>query len=134
MRKLEFARLLCRFDLSLFCPESYIPTLNNFCEIFYLHLTAVMLSKKNSKRGKSQNWEIFKIEFLIVILFFNLLKCLTFINNICLKEFFVEIQWKLFSCCVTAPGISFFYHKSWCIMPVYQFLYHFEGSRKCDHP
>ena len=34
-----------------------------------------MLSKKNSKRGKSQNWEIFKIEFLIVILFFNLGTC-----------------------------------------------------------
>ena len=24
-------------------------------------------------------------------------------NNIYLKEFFVEIRWKLFSCCVAAP-------------------------------
>lgn len=58
-----------------------------------------MLSKKNAKQVKSQNW-IFGYNFI----FFNLLnKCLTFMNNIYLKEFFVEIRWKLFSCCVAAP-------------------------------
>ena len=104
MRKLEFARLLCRFDLSLFCPKSYIPILNNSGNIPFTPNSSNAVKEKCQNWGKSQNWEIFKIEFLIVILFFNLLKCLTFINNICLKEFFVEIQWKFFSCCVTAPG------------------------------
>ena len=64
MRKLEFARLLCRFDLSLFCPKSYITILNNLGNIPFTPNSSNAVKEKMPKGEKA------KIEFLIVILFF----------------------------------------------------------------